>query len=128
MDWIVIMIFSVVGLIMGLLSIKGFTQKIEPFLWLLFGIATTLVLSKNIDNKAFLHGLLVGLAWGFVNGLIQTVFFNSYLANNPHLQPDFSKITFMHPRYYVLLMAPVIGLITGLILGGMTLLFKKILY
>ncbi len=42
MDWIVIMIFSLVGLIMGLLSIKGFTQKIRT---------VSLVAFCNSDNS-----------------------------------------------------------------------------
>lgn len=126
MDWKVIIILSAIGLIMGLLSVKGFTQKLEPFLWLLFGIATSLVLSKNIDNKTFLHGLLIGLAWGIINGLTQSVFFDTYLANNPQLQQNFQKTTFMQPKYFVLVTGPIIGLITGLVLGGLSLLFKKV--
>ena len=63
MDWKVIGILSAFGLVMGLLSLKGFTQKIEPFLWLLFTIATALVISKNVNSGIFLHGLLIGLFW-----------------------------------------------------------------
>jgi hypothetical protein len=126
MDWKVIIILSAIGLIMGLLSVKGFTQKLEPFLWLLFGIATSLVLSKNIDNKTFLHGLLIGLSWGIINGLTQSVFFDTYLSNNPQLQQNFSKTSFMQPKYFVLVTGPIIGLITGLVLGGLSLLLKKV--
>lgn len=125
MDWKVIIILSAIGLIMGLLSVKGFTQKLEPFLWLLFGIATSLVLSKNVDNKTFLHGLLIGLAWGIINGLTQSVFFDTYLSNNLQLQQNFSKTIFMQPKYFVLVTGPIIGLITGLVLGGLSLLLKK---
>ena len=126
MDWKVIIILSAIGLIMGLLSVKGFTQKLEPFLWLLFSIATSLVLSKNIDNKTFLHGLLIGLAWGIINGLTQSIFFDTYISNNPQLQQNFSKTTFMQPKYFVLVTGPIIGLITGLVLGGLSLLLKKV--
>lgn len=61
MDWKVIITLSTIGLIMGLQSVNGFTHKLEHFLWLLFGFATALVLSKNIDNKTFLHGYLLDL-------------------------------------------------------------------
>ncbi len=60
MDWTLIILLSSFGIIMGALSVKGFTNKLEPFLWLLFGIITSLVLSKNIDHNTFLHGLLIG--------------------------------------------------------------------
>lgn len=126
MDWKVIVILSGLGLIMGLLSVKGFTGKLEPFLWLLFGIAVSLVLSKNIDDRVFFHGLLIGLAWGALNGLTQSVFFDTYITNNPQLQEGFQKTTFMPARYFVLTTGPVIGLITGLVIGGLSLLLKKV--
>ena len=126
MDWKIIAILSTIGLLMGLLSVKGFTQKIEPFLWLLFGIATSLILSKNMEQRLFLHGLLIGIAWGVCNGLIQSAFFDTYLANNPALQQNFQKKSFISPRYFVLVTGPIIGLITGLILGGLSLLLKKL--
>lgn len=126
MNWTVIFLLSSAGLIMGLLSINGFTQKIEPFLWLLFGVIAGLVLSRNIDHKTFLHALLTGLFWGVLNGIIQSAFFDQYLAHNPNLQERFKQSTFIRPRYFVLVTGPVIGLITGLVLGGLTLLLKKI--
>lgn len=126
MDWKIIIISSGIGIIMGLLSINGFTQKIEPFLWLLFGISISLVLSKNIDQKIFLHGLLIGLAWGIINGLIQSIFFDLYIANNPQLQQSYQKITFMPPKYFVLITGAITGLITGLVLGALSMLLKKI--
>lgn len=125
MNWLLILLLSSFGFIMGILGVKGFTQKIEPFLWLCFGIVVALVLSKNIAYKPFVHALLIGLGWGIANGLIQASYFDSYLANNPLLQKNFEKITFIQPRYFPLITGPVIGLITGLVLGGMVLLFKK---
>ena len=126
MDWKIIAILSVIGLVMGLLSVKGFTQKIEPVLWLLFSIATSLILSKNIEQKPFFHALLIGIAWGICNGVIQSAFFDSYLTNNPSLQQNFQKQSFIRPRYLGLVTGPIIGVITGLILGGLTLLLKKL--
>jgi hypothetical protein len=126
MDWKAIIILSTFGPLMGFLSVKGFTLKLEPFLWLLFGIATSLILSKNIEHNTMMHGLCIGLLWGIGNGLIQTLFFENYLANNPQVRDNFIKITFIQPRYFVLVTAPVIGLITGLVLGGLSLILKKV--
>jgi len=126
MDWKLILLLSVIGFIMGLLSVRGFTRTLEPFLWLLFGIAAALLISKNIDQKTFLHGFLVGLSWGIANGIIQSVFFDIYIVNNPQLQQNFQKVTFIKPRFFSLLAAPAIGLITGLALGGLSLLLRKL--
>jgi hypothetical protein len=126
LDWHLIIILSAFGLIMGLLSVKGFTQKSEPFLWLFITIISVVVLLKNIEHKIFLHGLITGLSWGILNALVQSVFFEIYLANNPSYQDNFQKITFIQPRFFPLITGPFTGLITGLILGGMSLLLKKI--
>jgi hypothetical protein len=126
MNWTLILLLSSFGLVMGLLSIKGYTQRIEPFLWLFFAIITAIILSKNTDNKTFLHALLIGLFWGILNGITQSAVFDQYLANNPNIQKRFNQSTFIKPRYFVMVTAPVIGLITGLVLGGLTLLLKKI--
>ncbi len=126
MNWTIILLLSSFGLVIGLLSINGYTQKIEPLLWLFFGIIAALILSRNIDTRTFFHALLVGLFWGILNGIIQSAFFEQYLANNANLQERFKQSSFIQPRYLVLLIGPVIGMITGLVLGGLTLLVKKI--
>jgi hypothetical protein len=127
MNWFIIALFSVFGAIMGTLSIKGYTQKLEPFLWLLFAFITALVLSKSIGNRSFFHAFLIGVAWGVLNGLIQFSFFDQYLSNNPRVQEDFKKSTAigLKPRYLLLVTGPVIGAVTGAVMGGLTLLLKK---
>ena len=126
MNWLLILLLSIFGAVMGFLSIKGYTGKLEPFLWLLFGIISALVLSKNVDSKVFIHGLLIGLLWGIFNAIIQSSFFDQYLMNNSNLQERFKDTGSIKPQYFVLIMGPLIGLITGALLGGLSILLKKI--
>jgi hypothetical protein len=72
-----------------------------------FGITILLVLSKNVDHNTFLHGLLIGLAWGIINGLTQSSFFDTYLTNNPHLEEGFNKTKFVQPKYLVTIQYPI---------------------
>ena len=125
MNWTIILLLASFGLLMGLLSINGYTQKIEPFLWLVFGIIVAYILSRNINNKPLLHALLIGLFWGVLNGASQSAFFDQYLTNNPSLQERFKQSTFIQPRWLVLISGPVIGLITGILIAGLTWLFKR---
>jgi hypothetical protein len=126
MNWTIILLLASFGLVMGLLSINGYTQKIEPFLWLVFGIITAFLLSRNIDNKPLLHALLIGLLWGVLNGVSQSAFFDQYLTNNPNLQERFKQSTFIQPRWLVLITGPIAGLMTGILVAGLTWLFKRI--
>jgi len=126
MNWLLIILLSIFGAVMGFLSIKGYTGKLEPFLWLLFGIISALFLSKNVENKVFMHALLIGLFWGILNAIIQSIFFDQYLASNPSLQERFKNTGSIKPQYFVLIMGPLIGLITGAVLGGLSLLLRKV--
>ena len=125
-DWTLIALFSLCGIIMGALSIRGFTQKLEPFLWLAFGIVVALVVSKNIDHKVFLHAFLIGISWGLLNGIIQSGFFEMYLSNNPGVAERFQQDTPLNPRLFMLLMGPLYGAVTGAIIGGIALLLKRL--
>ncbi len=125
MNWTIIAILSCCGILMGMLAVNGYTQKIELFLWLLFAGITALVVSRNVDSRVFLHGLYIGLTWGICNGFIQCAFFDRYIVNNPALKENFDKITFMPARLFPLITGPVTGLITGLALGGLILFGKK---
>lgn len=127
MDWLLIVLLSLFGQIMGFLSIKGYTQKIEPLLWILLGLVTALVLSRNIEHNMFFHALLIGLFWGMSNSLSQFIFFEQYLLNNPVAREGFGKITFIAPRLFTLFAGAIIGLTTGTVLGGLTFLLKKLL-
>ena len=127
MNWMLVVLLSLFGGLMGFLSIKGYTQKIEPFLWILFGLITALILSRNVVHLPFIHALIIGVCWGVLNGLIQSTFFEQYLTHNPSLKGNFDKAAaFMNPRYFVLITGPVIGLVIGAAMGGLTLLFKKL--
>ena len=126
MNWTIILLLASFGLLMGLLSINGYTQKAEPLLWLAFGIIVAFILSRNINNKPLVHALLIGLFWGVLNGVSQSAFFDQYLTNNPNLQERFKQSTFIQPRWLVLITGPVVGLITGILIAGLTWLFKRI--
>src|SRR5688572_13641957 len=127
MNWQLIVILSLFGILIGILGVRGYTVKIEFFLWLTAGIFTALVAARNIQEKVFLHLLIIGLAWGLFNALLQSIFFSNYLANNPSVQENFNKVTFMSPRYFVLITGPVFGLITGAVMGGIALLLKRLI-
>ncbi|HYM92698.1 MAG TPA: hypothetical protein VET23_01050 [Chitinophagaceae bacterium] len=119
MNWPLILLLSLFGVLMGILSVNGLTKKIEPILWLAFGFFTAFILSRNVTATVFWHGLFIGIFWGTLSSGIQSIFFETYLKNNPQYHKAFKKSAVLRPRYLILLVGPILGLITGTVLGGL---------
>ena len=89
MIWIIIFYLSFFGMLMGILSVNGFTQKKEPLFWFLGAGVTAFILARNVSSFLFLHALLVGVLWGVLNGIIQSIFFEMYLEKNPKYRESY---------------------------------------
>lgn len=124
-QWLCVFILADLGILMGVLSVNGYTQRIEPYLWFLFAIISAYVLFKKVRKKLFLHGLLIGLLWAVINALIQAFFFDSYMENNPRDAEIFEQVTFMPAQYFILLFSPLYGLVLGFIVGALAVAFNR---
>ena len=125
MNWEIVALLSLFGLVMGILSVNGYTQKIEPLIWLLAGMVSAFILAKNVTSKIFLYGITLGVLWGILNGIIQSIFFDRYLKKNPKYKNAYQKKMPVRPRFFVLIAGPLIGLLTGVMVGGLAVLFQK---
>lgn len=118
MNWVLVALLSIPGVMMGLLSVRGHTRGIEPYLWIVLMVFATLVIARTAGAKYFLHGVSVGVAWGLLNGLTAAALFATYAQHNPELIAKFSaEDSNYSPRVMFLLVAPMIGLATGVVLG-----------
>ncbi len=127
MSWSLILLLSLPGLLMGLMSVWGITRKREPYFWFVFTCIVAILVALQAPGSFFMHGLYIGIGWGTANGLIQSLFFRKYLGANPTLRSGFEKVRFMSMRFYPLLTGSVIGLVTGLILGSICMLTHRVL-
>ncbi|HWC54041.1 MAG TPA: hypothetical protein VG676_10690 [Chitinophagaceae bacterium] len=126
MSWTLILLFSLFGILMGTLSVLGFTKKAEPILWLIVGFFTAYMISRKVSEMIFWHGFIIGIFWGCLSAAIQSIFFKTYLKNNPKYAEAFQKNTKIKSRYLILLVGPLMGLLTGTVLGGLAWFFQKI--
>jgi len=116
---------------MGILSLKGYTQNIELYLWLFLGLFTVLVMLKNVDSTMwmFIQLLIIGLFWGILNGMVQSAFYEMYVANNVRAAAGFSKLPQnMSPRMVILLIiGPMTGAATGFAMGVLSIVARKVI-
>ncbi len=116
--WQVIAALLLVPLLMGVLSLFGLTQGIEPYLWLGFSALAGFILSRHEQQRLLIHAMIIGVLWGIANGAIQTTFFSQYLYSNPEMADEFRSVTFMNPRALPVLGGVIPGLMTGMIIFG----------
>ena len=129
MNWKLILSLSGFGLLMGILSVLGLVSKVEGWLWLAIGIFCAGWMGTQLAERRFLHGFLTGLIGGAVAPAIQALFFSTYVANNPEFTQAAAQLPPGIPlRLLVVVAIPVSGLLSGVVLGLLTLVAGKILY
>lgn len=66
MDMILLSSLAPLGFLVGLACVFGYTNGLEPTIWLVAFILWALWIAKKVETKHFLHGFWVGLIGGGV--------------------------------------------------------------
>jgi hypothetical protein len=118
--------FSSFGLIAGLLNVLGWLGGLEWLYWIAAILFTGIWISRNTEERFFINGLLIGLMWSIWNAALEIGFYDALLANNPAYSESLSEISkYLNPKLYLLLLSPVMGIITGLMIFLAASLFRK---
>jgi len=120
MNWRLILGLSVFGLLMAFGTVYFISSKIEPYCWLIIFAISAYSIAKNAEEKYFLHGLLVSLAncvW--ITG-IHMILSAEYIAHHTDEAKQYVKMsaqTGLTITQTMLIMGPIIGIMSGLVLG-----------
>ena len=127
MNWKLIIRLSLFGLAMAVATVFWIPSNIEPIFWLVIFILCAYWIARNCTGRYFLHGFLVSLVnciW--ITGL-HVLLFNTYIANHPKEAEMLSTMPMpKHPRWMMLITGPIIGIISGLVLGLFAFVASKI--
>src|ERR1700739_3488567 len=120
MNFKLIFFLSLFGLAMAIATVYVIPSNIEPVFWLVIFIVCAYLIAKNCDQKYFLHGFLTSLANCVWITTIHVLLFNTYIDN--HAQEASSMASMPapmnnHPRMMMLIIGPVVGVVSGLVLG-----------
>lgn len=128
MNTLLILGIGAFGLAMGAASVRGYTTKIEPMLWVLIAVVSIIVIAKFGASHPFWHGFLAGLLMGTFNSIMQSVFFTQYLATHPQAAQFRDQIPGgLSMHIFFLVIGPVIGAIYGTVIGLLSMLATKII-
>ncbi|OOQ58511.1 hypothetical protein [Mucilaginibacter pedocola] len=114
---------SLFGLIMAFGTISLIPEPIEPFFWVVIFIFSAVVIAKACPAKHFWHGFLLSLFNSVWITLVHVYFYDKYLPHHPNMS-GFEIGT--HPRVMMILMAPLFGIIFGLIQGAFAYIASKL--
>ena len=118
MNWNLIFKLSLFGLAMGISTVYFIPSQIEPVCWLAIFIVCAYIIAKNCLSKYFLHGFLVSIVNSVWITAAHILLFNAYVANHSQEVAMMNKMPLHdNPKLMMLLTGPVIGIISGLILG-----------
>src|SRR5712692_8783886 len=118
MDWKLISALSLFGLAMGIATVFLIPSSIEPLFWLLIFCVCAYIIAKQRSGKHFVHGLLVSIFNSVWITAAHVLLFGRYMVNHPREAAMMRSMPLPDsPRLMMMLMGPIIGVASGLVLG-----------
>src|SRR5438552_3055298 len=118
LDYKLILQLSLFGLAMALATVFLIPSNIEPIFWLVIFVVCAVVIARRCREKHFLHGFLVSLANCVWITTAHIALFDSYIARHPQEAEMMKSMPLPDsPRLMMLVTGPVIGVISGIVLG-----------
>ena len=129
MNWRLIFQLSLFGLAMGLATVFVIPSTIEPVIWLAIFIVSAYAIARGAPGQYFLHGLSVGIANSVWITAAHVLLFHSYVARHSSEMAMMGSMPLpTHPRLMMTLTGPVIGVISGIVIGLFALLASKLVH
>jgi hypothetical protein len=125
MNWKLILQLSMFGLAMGLATVFVIPSNIEPLFWLVIFVICAYIFAKQ-THRPFLHGLLLGLANCVWITSAHILLFTQYTATHAREAAMMQTAPFS-PRIMMAIVGPIIGLVSGVVIGLLALLASKVL-
>lgn len=118
MNWKLIGLLSLFGLAMGLATVFVIPSNVEPLCWLAIFLFCAYIIAKNSPGMHFLHGLFVGLANSVWITAAHILLFDQYLARHAREAAMMNSMPMRgSPKLMMGITGPIVGLISGVILG-----------
>ncbi len=121
-----ILALSGFGLVMGLATVFLIPSRLEPFLWIAIFLICATVIARQQPDRPFVHGLLTSLLNSVWITAAHVLFFTSYIAHHQQEAAMMARGA-LSPRVMMLATGPVVGLLSGVVLGLLALAASKLI-
>ena len=113
---------------MGTATVYVIPSYIEPLCWLVIFVVCAYLIAKNCSEKYFLNGLGVSVVNSVWITAAHIILFDTYIANHPQ---EAAMMTTMpmpdSPKLMMLMTGPIVGIVSGLVLGLFAFIASKIM-
>src|SRR5713226_7636573 len=116
MNWRLIFGLSLFGLAMAFATVFVIPSNIEPFCWLAIFLICAYIIARRAPGKYFLHGLLVSIVNSVWITAAHVLLFDQYVATHAKEAAMMQSLP-MAPRVMVVVTGPIVGVVSGLVLG-----------
>jgi hypothetical protein len=120
MNWKLILLLSLLGLALALLSVYTLSPISEFVVWIVVTIISAVVIGKYAPDKYFLHGFVLAIVNTFWVTVTQVTLFYTYIATHPEYIQMTERLPAAladHPRRLIIYRSPVIAILSGLLVG-----------
>ena len=127
MNWKLILQLSIFAFAMGIATVFVLPSNVEPVFWLAIFLVCAYFLARRCPNRHFIHGVVLGLVNSVWVTASHILLFSQYIANHGAEAEMMKSMPLPDsPRLMMALVGPVIGLVSGVIIGLFSLLAKKL--
>ena len=127
MNWKLILQLSLFGLAMGIATVFAIPSNVEPFFWLVIFVICAYIIATTCSSRFFLHGLLVSIVNSVWITTAHIAFADQYLARHAQEAAMMSSMPLPDsPRLMMAMTGPVIGVVSGLVLGAFAFVASKL--
>ena len=109
-------------------TVSAIPSNVEPVIWLTIFVICAFVIARYRSRRHFLHGMLLGLLNSVWVTSAHIIFFRTYIDHHPKEAAMMSSMPLPNsPRLMMALVGPLVGIVTGSIIGVLALLAGRFL-
>ncbi|MFT6395955.1 MAG: hypothetical protein ACJAYU_000697 [Bradymonadia bacterium] len=114
----IVLVLSLTGLIMGLITSLVGIAAIEAYVWTVFYVAWVVIVTQRGVEKPFVTIMAASMIGAVLTGVSQMLLFESYMANNPAYAEQMADAKSWQTVPVALVMGAVFGAVFGGIAAG----------
>jgi hypothetical protein len=116
------------GLAMSVATMYLISSTIEPVFWLVIFVISAYLIATRAPGRYLLHGVMVGIVNSIWITGAHVLLFTDYIANHPQEAAMMASMPLPDsPRLMMALTGPIIGVVSGLVIGVFAVIASKLL-